>query len=152
MVTARSQMLRAWLICLFFISISAYFSHIPTLRWLTSSALSYTDRARTNSRWLSSHWAYLIQLDSTVRFFRMLSSNSFRFLIWISASSASLVTFCLGGGGTLSTFCAAASWRSCSAVICTSAGILFFTLATFGTFGFLEGGGSILSTMDYIRV
>lgn len=37
-----------------------------------------------------------------------------------------------------------ASWSSCSAVICTSAGILFFTLATLGIRAFFAGGGSIL--------
>ena len=36
----------------------------------------------------------------------------------------------------------AASCSSCSAVIWTSAGILFFTLATFGTRAFFAGGGS----------
>lgn len=60
-------------------------------------------------------------------FLRILSSKAFLFLCWQSLSSSGSEIFCLGGGGRISKSLSLASRKSCSAVICISAGALFFT-------------------------
>ena len=56
----------------------AHLSQMFTLRWSTSIARSYTERARSKSRCASSKAAYLIHAPIALRFIRSRSSKCFR--------------------------------------------------------------------------